>query len=80
MRFPRRLVKKGGRFVKRARSYWLLLAEGHLTRGVFGQQASKDRGVTITSGIGEPWVGAEWGTEKARKEQCRSNQLEKPQS
>jgi len=27
-----RLVKTGGRLVKHARYYWLLLAEGHLTR------------------------------------------------
>ena len=31
-----RLVKTGGRLVKHARYYWLLLAEGHLTRGRFG--------------------------------------------
>ena len=31
-----RLVKTGGRVVKHARYYWLLLAEGHLTRQVFG--------------------------------------------
>ena len=31
-----RLVKTGGRLVKHARYYWLLLAEGHLTRGCFG--------------------------------------------
>jgi hypothetical protein len=30
-----RLVKTGGRLVKHARYYWLLLAEGHLTRGRF---------------------------------------------
>lgn len=30
-----RLVKTGGRLVKNARYYWLLLAEGHLTRRVF---------------------------------------------
>jgi len=27
-----RLVKTGGRLVKHARYYWLLLAEGHLNR------------------------------------------------
>ena len=32
----RRLVKTGGRLVKHARYYWLLLAEGHLTRRRFG--------------------------------------------
>ena len=31
-----RLVKTGGRRVKHARYYWLLLAEGHLTRRLFG--------------------------------------------
>jgi len=30
------LVKTGGRLVKHARYYWLLLAEGHLTRRLFG--------------------------------------------
>ena len=32
-----RLVKTGGRLVKHARYYWLLLAEGHLTRRLFGE-------------------------------------------
>jgi len=31
-----RLVKTGGRLVKHARYYWLLLAESHLTRQLFG--------------------------------------------
>ncbi len=31
-----RLVKTGGRLVKHARYYWLLLAKGHVTRRVFG--------------------------------------------
>jgi hypothetical protein len=31
------LVKTGGRLIKRARDYWLLLAEGHLHRRLFGQ-------------------------------------------
>jgi hypothetical protein len=30
-----RLVKTGRRLVKHARYYWLMLAEGHLTRGRF---------------------------------------------
>lgn len=32
---PQRLVKTGGRLVKHARYYWLLLAESHLTRRLF---------------------------------------------
>ena len=31
-----RLGKSGRRLVKHARYYWLLLAEGHLTRRLFG--------------------------------------------
>jgi len=33
-----RLVKTGGRLVKHARYYWLLLAEGHLNRRRFGRR------------------------------------------
>ncbi len=29
-------MKTGGRLVKHARYFWLLLAEGHLTRRLFG--------------------------------------------
>ena len=32
-----RLMKTGGRLVKHARYYWLLLAEGHLNRKLFGE-------------------------------------------
>jgi hypothetical protein len=32
-----RLVKTGGRLIKRARYYWLLLAGGYLHRRLFGQ-------------------------------------------
>ena len=31
-----RLVKTGGRLVRHARYFWLLLPEGHLTRWLFG--------------------------------------------
>jgi hypothetical protein len=31
-----RLVKTGGRLVKHPRYYWLLFAESHLTRRLFG--------------------------------------------
>jgi hypothetical protein len=36
-----RLVKTGGRLVKHARYYWLLLAESHLTRRLFGDMLRK---------------------------------------
>jgi hypothetical protein len=32
-----RLIKTGGRLVKHARYYWMLLAEGHLNRQPFGE-------------------------------------------
>ena len=32
-----RIAKTGGRLIKPARYYWLLLAEGHLHRRPFGQ-------------------------------------------
>jgi hypothetical protein len=32
----RRVVKTGGRLIKHAQYYWLLLAESHLTRRLFG--------------------------------------------
>jgi hypothetical protein len=35
-RLPQRLGKTGGRLVKHARYYWLLRAESHLTRRLFG--------------------------------------------
>jgi hypothetical protein len=36
-----RLVKTGGRLIKHARYYWLLLAESHLTRRLFGSVLGK---------------------------------------
>ena len=39
-----RLMKTGGRLVKHARYYWLLLAEGHLNRKLFGENADEDLG------------------------------------
>jgi hypothetical protein len=36
-----RLVKTGGRLLNHARYYWLLLAESHLTRRLFGAMLGK---------------------------------------
>ena len=36
-----RLVKTGGRLIQHARYYWLLLAESHLTRRLFGNMLQK---------------------------------------
>jgi hypothetical protein len=38
-----RLVKTGGRLLKHARYYWLLLAVSHLTRRLFAGMLGKTR-------------------------------------
>jgi hypothetical protein len=45
-----RLVKTGGRLVKHARYYWLLLAESHLTRRLFGSMAPRIGALTVATG------------------------------
>src|ERR1017187_1260970 len=44
-----RLVKTGGRLVKHARYYWLLLAESHLTRRVVGGMGGRIGNCSLTS-------------------------------
>ena len=45
-----RLVKTGGRLVKHARYYWLLLAEGHLTRRLFASMLGRVDRLALPSG------------------------------
>jgi hypothetical protein len=45
-----RLVKTGGRLVKHARYYWLLLAEGYLTRRLFGAMLRRIELLPVTAG------------------------------
>ncbi len=45
-----RLVKTGGRLVKHARYYWLLLAEGHLTRRLFGEMLRRIWALPVPGG------------------------------
>ena len=45
-----RLVKTGGRLVKHARYYWLLLAESHLTRRLFGSMVRRIEALPVPSG------------------------------
>jgi hypothetical protein len=44
------LVKNGGRLVKQARYYWLLLAEGHLTRQRFGSMLRRVAALPLSNG------------------------------
>ena len=45
-----RMVKTGGRLIKHARYYWLMLAEGHLHRRLFGQMLRRISALPITNG------------------------------
>ncbi len=46
----KRFVKTGGRLIKHARYYWLLLAESHLTRRLFASMLSRIDGLSLPSG------------------------------
>ena len=45
-----RLVKTGGRLIKHARYYWLLLAEGHLNRRWFGSMLRRIWALPLPNG------------------------------
>jgi Transposase DDE domain group 1 len=45
-----RLVKTGGRLIKHARYYWLLLAESHLTRRLFAGMLRKITALPVPAG------------------------------
>jgi hypothetical protein len=45
-----RLVKTGGRMVKHARYYWLLLAENHLTGRLFGTMLRRIWALPVAAG------------------------------
>jgi hypothetical protein len=45
-----RLVKTGGRLVKHARYYWLLLAESHLTKRLFGSMVRRIAVLSLPAG------------------------------
>ena len=44
-----RLMKTGGRLVKHARYYWLLLAEGHLNQRLFGEMLHRIQALSLPS-------------------------------
>jgi hypothetical protein len=43
-------VKTGGRLLKHARYYWLLLAESHLTRRLFGRMVRRIESLPLPTG------------------------------
>ena len=48
--FHQRLVKTGGRLVKHARYYWLMLAESQLTRRLFGATVGRIEALALPAG------------------------------
>ena len=44
-----RLVKTGGRSIKHARYYWLLLAGSHLTRWLHAEMLGKSRALPVST-------------------------------
>ena len=45
-----RLMKTGGRLIRHARYYWLLLAESHLTRRLFGSMVRRIEALPVPAG------------------------------
>ena len=67
-----RLMKTGGRLVKHARYYWLLLAEGHLNRRLFGDMLHRIWGAAAAERVALTGRGPTvLAPKKFRSEQCR---------
>ena len=48
--FAAKTGEMGGRLIKHARYYWLLLAESHLTRRLFGSMLRRMEGLPLPVG------------------------------
>ena len=70
-----RLVKTGGRLIKHARYYWLLLAEGHLNRRLFGSMLRRIWALPLPSGQDGPLPVRNYGSERLLSEGCATNRL-----
>jgi hypothetical protein len=49
-RLQQRLMKPSGRLIKHARYYWLMLAESHLTRWLFGSMVRRIGTLAVATG------------------------------
>ena len=68
-----RVVKTGGRLIKHARYYWLLLAESHLTRRLFGSMVRRSPRCPRRR-VGEPMTGSDFREERGREAaKCRKH-------
>ena len=64
-------MKTGGRLVKHARYYWLLLAEGHLNRRLFGDMLRRLSVLPVPEGRGDSsGTAAVAGCRSAAEEKC----------
>jgi hypothetical protein len=72
-----RLVKTGGRLIKHARYYWLLLAESHLTRLLFAGMLRKIAALPSPAGYGKRRAEQISMTTLGRREKCLRNRSEK---
>ena len=63
-------MKTGGRLVRHARYYWLLLAEGHLNRKLFGQMLGRACGATCAGRLA-PTARTSWPTRVAEDRRGR---------
>lgn len=66
-----RLVKTGGRLVRHARYYWLMLAESHLTRRLFGSMVRRIE--ALPGGRRSAQRGGNLERKEAGKERFREN-------
>jgi hypothetical protein len=65
-----RLVETGGRLVKHARYYWLLLAESHLTRRLFGSMLQRIWALPVPTGWRACVAGDRGWGEDGRRTKC----------
>jgi hypothetical protein len=65
-----RLVKTGGRLVKHARYYWLLLTESHLTRRLFGSMLQRIWALPVPTGCRARVTGGRVRREDGRRAKC----------
>jgi hypothetical protein len=70
-----RLVKTGGQLLKHARYYWLLLAESHLTRRLFGAMVWRIESLLLPAGYGPHPAGENLGKQAGGKPGCPRNRL-----
>jgi len=70
-----RLVKTGGRLVKHVRYYWLLLAESHLTRRLFGTMVGRIESLPLPAGLSPEPARENLGKQAEGMARCLRNRV-----